>query len=925
MMTIENVGVALRLDDSGYVVSCRSKVRDGEWLAAPAPLVEAFQGTKAFQPISMTTPAPGRLLLEFGGAGSINISYESRPYGVVFEIMELQGDFTKLIFCDLRLKLDGIVGRAVGVVRGDEVVFGFQGLNWATDGGAKPLPGGSEIFGAGYREDGFVGMRWCVFSCRPEEVMNNIEAIERAEPGLPHLEVDGKWLKAHAAPRPHLLAARRMPMEVGVELARQSGFDVLYLLPDIYSSSGHYGINPDKVQGGAEGLRKISEKLAEFGSGLLMHSMSGQVTANDSYLSPTPDPRLLSSGHAVLENAVDDTETTLVFRQATPGFTKAAKYVPGTNMEAGEDVSGTATLELGGELICPKSFHADGDRIVAAGCERGAHHTSAAAHAAGAQVRSLVEYWGKGSFFPEPRSDLPEEIAGNLAETLRRCGAKMMSFDGLEALSYGENSDALNDRLMLEDSEAYNDPRLYRRSGSNRFVKRLFERSGMRFFGVSTVTHYNWHLIFSRGGGEITIDLRADFHTRVPRNAWAKRNLLDVSMGAHDIRLHSMEWGEATHPEDIDFLCTRAAANNATFDIFVYTATHGRQSEMLETMRLWLEARRAHALSPEQLRPFKDDLCLDAKITRTSAGGYSLTPVVQGKRYCLITSGPATGLHNPFAAQPAQFSLQMLPAFREEHPDNIVLPLDAATAVPDDDASVLSTKHMELRQIDGFLVFDATRRVEDEPRLARWICPLGRTFDLSANRGLEVVLDTDTSGMAFFVQLKDVNSMIRTYIWRVEAAGELRLFLPNGEISTSVFHDYDPWGKFSPWFSAMKTFAYDKVTDAAFGFTGLPVGRPCRARLKSVRALRELSEPARGLSFVVNGEETSLDTELRPFDYLRVAADGKATVHDPDWNPLREFAPPRQTWRSGSNSFAVNSPASDKHWLRLRPVFLITR
>ncbi len=920
VLVLENKGILLELDRTGYIISCRSKVKEGEFLSAPAPLVSAIKDDIEYYPEELTVPVPGCLLLDFGENGLIELKYETREYGIVFELTNIHGVFTRLTFTALKLNIRGVVGRSAGIVRGSNVAFGFQGLNRATDGGAKPLPGGSEIFGCGYGKDGFKGMRWCIFSCIPEEIMSNIEAIEKTEPGLPHLEINGKWIKAADAPRPHMIAPRRLPIEVGVEMVRKGGFDMLYLLPDTYESSGHYRISKDKVPGGAEGLRRITGQLEKFGAKLLMHSMSGQITANDPYVSPEPDLRLLRGGYATLNGDIDPDDKTIVFRNTDRNFLNAAKYLPGTNIEAGEDISGTSTLVIDKEIICPEKLVRKGDFVVAENCKRGVCHSSISSHASGTEVHTLVEYWSKGSFFPEPASDLPEEIADNLANTLKHCDAGMLALDGLEALSYGENPDEMNDRLMLEDSEAYNDPRLYCRSGSNRFAEQILKSSGLNLFVVSTVTHYNWHMIGSRGGGEITIDLRADLRTRINRNSWAKRNLLDVSMGSHDIRLYCERWGEATHPEDIDFICTRAAAADSAFDIFVYTTEHGRQDEMFETMRLWLEARRHRAFTPEQLAPYRN-MDIDAKISRDSTGRFQLTPASQGKRHCIQVFGNPAELFNPYENQPARYSIQMLPAFDSEHPENIVLPVREEAIEPDIDQEVIPPSSLNLSSEAGSIRFSAIRNNQSDPHLARWICPFKNSLDFSRNRGLEVTLNVITPEIVFYAQLKDMHGMLRTYLWKLDSAGEHRLFLPNGEISTCDYHNYGPWGKYSPWFSAMKTVDYGFIAEAAFGFTGMQINKPCRIELKSVKAFREISDPLKNLKLNVNGEEVELGNELRPFDYLNILPEGKAIVYDANWNKLSETSLPSQTWKKGINTFTAVSSPENKHWMRLRPVF----
>ena len=61
------------------------------------------------------------------------------------------------------------------------------------------------------------------------------------------------------------------------------------------------------------------------------------------------------------------------------------------------------------------------------GCVRGALGTTAAPHAAGAEVRGLLNQWG--FFLVDPDSELAEEVTANFADVANYCGFDMIYFD----------------------------------------------------------------------------------------------------------------------------------------------------------------------------------------------------------------------------------------------------------------------------------------------------------------------------------------------------------------------------------------------------------------------------------------------------------------------------------------------------------------
>ncbi|MBP7707553.1 MAG: hypothetical protein KA243_09950 [Candidatus Aminicenantes bacterium] len=674
---LESAGLRLEIDGRGAIARLADPRTGREYLpeGVPGYLVRVREaGGAELAPVSLK-PAKDLWTFTFDGGIALTVRASRKSGYLRFELVRAVRPerIDAVLWGPIPTTIGDTVGEVVGVVRDADHAVGIQTLNTKTCGGklvnAEGTTGGrttatKEAYGSSLQAftvnqardrvipvwgqfadvpvralPGFKleGSALALFGATPDRALPLIGEIERAE-GLPHPTIDGEWVKTSKAPgRPYLIA------EFG-----EDGFDALleYALrlgfPAVYHSGpfetwGHFDLRKDLFPNGRAGFKACVDKARARGLRVGAHTLTNFITTNDPFVTTGANRGLMGAGAATLGRAIDAAATEIVvdredlFRQAST----LQSALIGTEIVRYREVTGTGPYTL-------------------TDCVRGAFGTPAAAHAAGVEVRKLMDHPYK-TFFPD--WPMQEELIANLAGFFAETGASQMDFDGHEGTCYLGRGDF----------------------GHVHFVEAFLGRVGHPVVnGSSNIGHYYWHFNSYINWGEPWYASFRESQSgyRIDNQALYERNYMPHMLGwflmTPDTRL-----------EDIEWMLARAAGFDAGY-AFVAELASLRQNPatdaIVEAVRTWEEAKASGAFSDEQRSRLKDPE-RDFRLEKAGQGRWVLRSVDKFRfehRRKVLQPGEPAGSEWRFAtgSEARPLHLQLLVAGEGAEARDITLEVD---------------------------------------------------------------------------------------------------------------------------------------------------------------------------------------------------------------------------------------------------------
>lgn len=585
------------------------------------PLLRLAAGEQVEPPRGVAQEAGAGTLVFTFAQTSVRLNVQVRPTHLTLRVVEITGTPPEaLLWGPIPTVLREVVGETVGVVQGQGVAVGWQGLGVETTGGwprGLTDPGCPDEAGrAGARPEYSECAAWrtgwgsvlqgystcsapadpagwgiAVFACPSAEALDVIGAIEVAE-GLPHPTLGGTWVKrSQAATCAYLITDfGEADMDLALDAAEAAGLGYVYH-PDPFMSWGHYGLRPGSFPDGAASLRRCVQRASARGIGLGVHTLSNFLSTHDPYVTPGPDQRLQRAAIGRLGAHVDAAATELPVEDPEPF--RARGWL--------------STVAIGDELIRYEAV-SDGPPWRLLDCERGAFGTAPQAHAAGAPAGKLADH-GYRVFFPN--LDLQDEVADRLAALFAETGLRQISFDGLEG-------------CQETGRGVYAEARFVQRSARG--------WTGEVINDASRLTHFTWHGHTRMNWGEPWGAGMRQGQTeyRFANQEYFARNLFPPMLGWFQMRLGTSDH-EATTLDDIEWMLARAAGYNAGFALVSgldILRGNGCTDAILAAVRAWEAARHAGAFSPpqrERLRVSSTEWHLEAD--PATPGSWRLWPV----------------------------------------------------------------------------------------------------------------------------------------------------------------------------------------------------------------------------------------------------------------------------------------------------------
>jgi hypothetical protein len=655
--------------DAGRIISLRAARGTLECLPAGQrpPLLTVRVAGRSEEPDGMTYRQRTReMTLRYGASGiEIDVKATAKATHVAFEVTAVrpEGVVDAVVWGPYPTTIGQVVGEIVGVVRNDKVAIGLQPLNLETRGGAllndegsdtargtlaQPASWGSVLQAfaldrsrprkvAGWNGqfpnmpvppmpgETVVGCRVALFASPAAAALERIGAIERAE-GMPHPMLDGQWVKQwRDQGRSYLIAAfTESTVDELLACARRANLMSLYH-PGPFASWGHYQLDPKSFPNGNAGMKQAVEKARALGIRIGAHTLTNFINTNDAYVTPVPNPRLARSGESRLVEAVDEAATEI--RVASPEYF------------ANEKANWLHTVVIDHELVRYKSV-SQTEPWTLVGCERGAFGTGRAAHPAGAAVGKLIDH-PYNVFFPT--LDLQDEIAANLARWFNETGVSQLDFDGREGCLASGQGDYAQDR----------------------FAQVFFDHLDHGVVnGTSTSSPYYWHINSYCNWGEPWYGgFRESMQQyRINNQALFDRNYVPNMLGWYRLT-------DTTSLAEMEWMLARAAGFGAGFAMSTTLEELRKNPDaglLLDTIREWETARRAHAFSTEQ-RALLKNATREFHLEPAGPSRWRLYPYHDTAPFTHETTARQPGepagtrwrVENGDAAQPLQFRLQV--------------------------------------------------------------------------------------------------------------------------------------------------------------------------------------------------------------------------------------------------------------------------
>jgi len=768
---------------------------------------------------------------------------------------------------------------------------------------------------------------------------------------LPHPRVQGDWTldraRAWVADWQKTFADRSQmilegetieELRAGLPWAEKAKINEIYLFTQTWrtdnfwpGANGNLHVNRKIFPRGEDDLRELSDLVRSKGMRLNLHYVSGGIGLTDrTYVGTRPDRRLAGWVRGTLATTAGPSDTELAFRPA-PG----ASCPP-----ALPNFFHHNHIRIGDEIVHVGSFEplADGTWLLHR-CRRGQSGTRPEPHAAGAEAQGLVVAYGQ-NYVPDNDSALLDEMAGNYASFLNRCGISHSEYDGAEIHCYNGGwgyrkfathvYENLDHPVTAHDSSG-RAPRCnfeYRLNSTRRLLA-----------GTCPFTHGNWSAPVQLASPSRVAS------TVLDANFVLSQGHLGGAMGL-------------CKPEPMFAVSDRALR------------THGLSEQLIQTLLDWKAVSRllteeqrsaidksfgsASSRMPEHSRHVTSRF---VQTVRRTEGGYQIVPVCvmtrkggdipwqQGQEHGAISPrqyvkpGEELILENPFGPQPAKFLLRVLWAFDPRGTAETIkqptgkavaspAPSDLFTAGNQGEAQAkASVPNLALQPAMKDLRIPADAplgtMVSEEGAGLRlhaenpgpselWAKPdcLPRwngTVDMTGRRGIGMRVTGDGSGALLLFMISG-----RDYVVPIDFVGPRDVEIPNGEVAWSMA----AWG----WRMSTKRTDYAQQREFRLGIGYLPPGTKASVHVEGLAALAEV--PARLENPVVHVGAGALTVhgQIESGQYLQFEGGDSAAVFDENWNKLGDLRVTRTGYSmpSGFSPISIHSASKASPWLEVQ-------
>ena len=688
-------------------------------------------------------------------------------------------------------------------------------------------------------------------------------------------------------------------------------------------------VNPAVFPGGREDLKAYRDYLEKNNMLMYLHSVSGGIGRQDPefVLGGKIDSRLATWVKGRLEADVNAKTNELLFRpDPNPDF-------PQLRLETYWNL---LRFRVGNEVVKVANV-ADVDKPVwrLTQVERGCDKTPLAAHKAGEEVAGFVTAYGQ-NYIPDNQSDLLSDIAFRFAKLINEAGLDQAHFDGPE---------------IHRDMEPW---------GFEKFSWLVFSKLNRAVTStcVGTTVYWNFESQFNqirtmKELGYFGINIPVGIDGQRNATSWLDANyeIADgLLKGARRLGFGKPEpmFGISTEILNAQGLmprCIQLFKNWQEILLGLDTADIDYLHTLLTPVKRKMEQAGQHFQS------------YDVPVLEKKKDGYYFVPTrilprdgvdapwISGQEFGpvgprqYLLPGETVTLTNPYAAQPPDLILHVLPALGGVSSTGGDKPTETKvdSSIENYNTGVAATQHAEGKSaasatslwptpaslivgkcdtglnlgqegIDLTAKNPTTKDLWEESALPSW----NTKVPLQGRRGLALDVVGDGSGAVLVLQFNGS----RDYVVKIDFTGARHIVIPNGEASWSA----DCWG----WRMGSKSFNYNgTLTNVRLGFGFIPPKTSPHVVVKGIELLE--NQPGLLVDPVVNmgSGKLSIQGEVHQGEYLTYNPTEGVKVFDSNWKFLRSLVGKAEGWSVPNGNVKVslqNKSADSQPWLELQVI-----
>ena len=906
--TIDCGDAELSLDGLGRIAGLRDRSTGRELVAKAVPMfVVRLSDGREVEPSACRELSAGRLEYVFpGSVGTVTL--ECRPFygGWTFEIASaaLARNAKKVSFGNVAPRCAKYVGKQVNGLSDDADGVVLRAYGW------RPrMSAGQSGLSLSSSASELAGVRFGLVGGARRDMPRRLRAMT-IEAGVPHSDVGGGWaLGAEGNRSSYYMMSRPTEdtMDDWIDAAVRCGSTTLHFdwWWEPHKTEGHYPVWTNRFPRGLSGLRDACFKAHAAGLNADMHTLSGCIGFDDSWVTPHASSNLMWQYRYTLARPLGlDDDTVYVRERPGDGHDFELLYSSNGNV-----------LRIGTELVQYTGLSRT-EPYAFTGVKRGAFNTEKTPHSAGEVTDYVRQHYL--SFFAEPESPLADELASCLANVYSSCGFDQVYLDGAEGVGF--KFEAKTDLLLRKLFSAF----------AAKGHAPLWEDS-------QWTTHAWW--FHSRIGSwdysHFALRTFTDRHLDVLLPQSRLANYLEPSLGWWALR-SGFAWDAGNdfvrciYLDEHEYFIGKTAAADAAISIRHGWTDIAKKPFPLHEMRAmtligWYERLRlARAFTPDALRALAEK-GRDFRLRQDGAGAWTLTPVsfhehrVSGRECADWTfSGEKPG--------PAELRVAALYGVAEYGSKEGVAAI-CADDLPAMKKSAADGVKLECRAVEG----DKGRAIlmsavnADRPARGAWASAAmefdypytNRVFKGCGAFGMWV--KGDGSGAVLNVQVgrpRPDGGGINEHIVKIDFRGWRYIsFALTREADMDKSCEYEwPYLKPGPAYSLFERglAKAERIGKLALWLNGVPKGGRADVEIAEVRALPARPLALEGLAVEINGARHALPFALKGGEFAELA-DGFWTRYSMEAEPLERRAASGRlpTVAAGENRVRLVGKAAD--------------
>ncbi|MEW6358097.1 MAG: hypothetical protein AB1696_17310 [Planctomycetota bacterium] len=822
-------------------------------------------------PASAVSYADGKLTLTFADAGATAVvKVAVQKHCILFEVESVAGDgVDQFIFPHIPLTLKAT---------GDEP-FTACALAFNLKTNVPEIPGPSSFLHAfAYERLGFQGAQAAVVACPQTDLRNVLKEVIAAAPDVPHSAIGGPCAPDgpinYGSYLFNFTDLTEATVGDWIAMCKRLGVTQIDFHGGRSFRFGDFEPDPKLYPKGKASLKAVIDKLHEAGIAAGLHTYAQFISPASPYVTPVPHPDLGKEITLTLAEALDEKAATVPVEEATKDMSALVGFF----------VRGSVTLQIDNELITFKAV-SQAPPYGFTECKRGAHGTKAAPHAKGAKVHRL-----RGCFnllVADGESPLYTEVAAKTAEIYNDCGFDMIYLDALDG------SDAVAGREWSW---------YYGAKFTWEICKRLKRPALME---MSTFGHHLWYVRARMGAWDHPnrshkkfVDIHCESNER-----W-QRSFLPTNLGWWAFKTWTGPQGEPTYPDDIEYLCAKAIANDASLSIMgIDPTTVGKVPalpRLAEIMRRYENLRNANYFNGDvkaKLHAPGDEFALG----QSPEGEWQFRRVeyARHKVQGLDEWGSVWKTENRFGRQPVKLRIETLYSVAPyDAPDNIVLadfadPKDFPDRITQKGIAVgiePSTAQVKVGDRSGY--FKASNTTDTPVRA--W-AKAGKTFDpplnLSKHDAIGVWVHGDGKGEVLNLQWLSPQHMSHAcgdhYI-TVDFTGWRYVELV--EVEGERHADYSwPYGNiYSVYREAVRMNAVEQIN---LYYNNVPAKGEATCYLSPIKAIPLVKTKLRNPAITIGGKTIRFPVEIETGSCIEFNSPADCKLYGPKGELISEVKP----------------------------------